>query len=56
LKNLSLRAVASDVQAKPTVLVAEKLGEGGLELLRSEADTSCDIRALICMATPLHKT
>lgn len=33
--------MASDVQAKPTVLVAEKLGEGGLELLRSEANVDC---------------
>lgn len=29
------------MQAKPTVLVAEKLGEGGLELLRSEANVDC---------------
>lgn len=40
-KNLSPRAVSSDGQAKPTVLVAEKLGEGGLELLRSEANVDC---------------
>lgn len=40
-RSLSPRAVASDVQAKPTVLVAEKLGEGGLELLRSEANVDC---------------
>lgn len=40
-KSLSPQAVASDVQAKPTVLVAEKLGEGGLELLRSEANVDC---------------
>eukprot|EP01018_Ginkgo_biloba_P023286 Gb_20529 [translate_table: standard] len=35
------RAVASDVQAKPTVLVAEKLGEAGLELLRTVANVDC---------------
>lgn len=40
-RSLSPRAVSSDVQAKPTVLVAEKLGEGGLELLRSEANVDC---------------
>lgn len=40
-RSLSPQAVASDVQAKPTVLVAEKLGEGGLELLRSEANVDC---------------
>lgn len=40
-KSLSPRAVSSDGQAKPTVLVAEKLGEGGLELLRSEANVDC---------------
>lgn len=40
-RSLSTRAVSSDAQAKPTVLVAEKLGEGGLELLRSEANVDC---------------
>lgn len=40
-KSLSPQAVSSDAQAKPTVLVAEKLGEGGLELLRSEANVDC---------------
>lgn len=40
-KSLSPQAVSSDGQAKPTVLVTEKLGEGGLELLRSEANVDC---------------
>ncbi|GLJ16440.1 hypothetical protein SUGI_0279720 [Cryptomeria japonica] len=35
------QAVASDMQSKPTVLVAEKLGEAGLELLRSVANVDC---------------
>uniref|UniRef100_A0A0C9RPS3 D-3-phosphoglycerate dehydrogenase n=1 Tax=Wollemia nobilis TaxID=56998 RepID=A0A0C9RPS3_9CONI len=41
LKRRSIQAVASDMQAKPTVLVAEKLGEAGLELLRTVANVDC---------------
>ena len=40
-KSLSSQAISSDAQAKPTFLVVEKLGEGSLELLRSEANVDC---------------
>ena len=40
-KRICAQAVASDLQSKPTVLVAEKLGEAGLELLRSLANVDC---------------
>ncbi|KAH9318508.1 hypothetical protein KI387_020277, partial [Taxus chinensis] len=35
------QAATSDVHGKPTVLVAEKLGEAGLDLLRSVANVDC---------------
>eukprot|EP00252_Welwitschia_mirabilis_P021308 TRINITY_DN5430_c0_g1_i1.p1 TRINITY_DN5430_c0_g1~~TRINITY_DN5430_c0_g1_i1.p1 ORF type:complete len:626 (+),score=130.23 TRINITY_DN5430_c0_g1_i1:405-2282(+) len=36
-----VRAAASSVEAKPTVLVAEKLGDAGLELLREYSNVDC---------------
>ncbi|EFJ24019.1 hypothetical protein SELMODRAFT_102593 [Selaginella moellendorffii] len=39
--DISVRSQAIEVISKPTVLVAEKLGEAGLELLRKVANVDC---------------
>ncbi|KAL4179652.1 hypothetical protein AMTRI_Chr13g88350 [Amborella trichopoda] len=40
-RTLASSQVRASLEAKPTVLVAEKLGEAGLELLRSFANVDC---------------
>lgn len=39
--SVSTRSQSTEVKGKPTILVAEKLGEGGLELLRVVANVDC---------------
>lgn len=39
--NVSTRSQSTEVRGKPTILVAEKLGEAGLELLKGIANVDC---------------